>query len=391
MERVVPAEDLRTLLQQWSDTQLAALDAHDRLNDDAARSGSLLRPPAAEADVAAAEERLGTRFPPSYRAFLLLSDGAYGDTMGPVTNNPPGESLGFLPVADVRWYRDVEPEHVEMWVRTQDEIDEANGGPDRTPPREYDEVRDHRPIRGALLIARGFDANCSLLVPVGEPGPGEEWEVWDHYKEGASRWSSLRAFLVDAVEQQVGIDVDAEGTRRLLAAARSGDGRASIELGRIRSPEAAPLLMAAARDGVARSSALQALARIGGPDVVAFLVGLEVASWEERGRQHALATIGTAAALDHLVAVGGCYALAGVGDPRAAEVAAAQLRSTDDFSTVLVAASVLRTQPDPRWVPDVLVALGRATHDQVRVSLRAVLEACGGDVVPGAQSPSDLR
>ncbi|WP_408898895.1 SMI1/KNR4 family protein [Nocardioides sp. R1-1] len=383
--------DLAALLRQWSETQLAALGTHERLNEEAARSGSLLRAPATTADVVAAEQRLGTRFPPSFRAFLLLSDGAYGDTMGPVTDNPPGESMGFLPAAELRWYRDVEPELVAMWVRTQDEIDEANGGPDLTPVHEYGEVRDHRPVRDALLIARGFDANCSLLVPVGGPGPGEEWEVWDHYKEGASRWSSFRAFLVDAVEEQVGVEADEGTTRHLLAATQAGDVRASIVLGRVRSPEAAPALMAAARDGIATTSVLQALARIGGPEVVAFLVGLDLPDWEERQRQHALATIGTPAALDHLAAVGGCYELARVGDPRGTEIAAAQLRSTDDVSTALVAASVLRAQPDPRWVPDLLVALDRATNDQLRLSVLGALQACGAHTDPGAQSPSDSR
>lgn len=311
--------------------------------------------------------------------------------MGPVTDNPPGEPLGFLPAAEVRWYRDVEPELVTMWVRTQDEIDEANGGPDLTPVDECGEVRDHRPVRDALLIARGFDANCSLLVPVGGPGPGEEWEVWDHYQEGASRWSSFRAFLVDAVEEQVGIDADEDTTRQLLAATQAGDVRASIVLGRVRSPEAAPALMAAARNGVATTSVLQALARIGGPEVVAFLVGLDPPDWEERQRQHALGTIGTPAALDHLAAVGGCYELARVGDPRGAEIAAAQLRSTDDVSTALVAASVLRAQPDPRWVPDLLVALDRATNDQLRLGVLGALQACGAPTAPGAQNPSDTR
>ena len=37
---------------------------------------SILRPPASEAAIAALEARLGTTLPPSYRAFLAISDGA---------------------------------------------------------------------------------------------------------------------------------------------------------------------------------------------------------------------------------------------------------------------------------------------------------------------------
>lgn len=390
MERGVPADDLATLLRQWSDTQLAALDAQDSPVEEAARSGSLLRPPATEAEVLAAERRLGTRFPPSYRSFLLLSDGAYGDTMGPVTNSLPGEPSGFLPAADVRWFRDVEPEVIEIWTQAQDQISAAAAGAEPAPPFEWSEVLDHRPMRDALLIAPGFDANCTLLVPVGDPLPDDEWEVWDHYKEGSSRWSSFHAFLHDVVESQLGIDADAAEVGRLLAAAQAGDQRASIDLGRVRSHEATGSLLDAARQDIALSPVLQALGRIGGAEVVAFLIGLELGSWQDRERQRTLASIGTPDALDHLVTVGACYELARVGDPRAADVAAAQLRSTDDVSTVVVAAGVLRTLPEPRWVPDLIVALDRARGDQVRVTVLGALQACGADDVVRRRAPELL-
>ncbi|WP_192903933.1 SMI1/KNR4 family protein [Nocardioides albidus] len=370
------ADDLATLLRQWSETQLAALDVPDQPIAEALRSGSLLRPPATEDAVRAAEERLGTRFPPSYHSFLLLSDGAYGDTMGVVTNPMPEERFGFLPAAEVRWFRELEPESVDMWCRTQDEIDEANGGPDLTPPFEGDEVRDHRRIRDALLIARGFDATWSLLVPVGEPGPEEEWEVWDHYKEGATRWSSFHAFLREAVEEQVGIDVDEDEARRLLAAAAAHDVRADLLVARIRSPEAAGVLMEAAR-GARPSAPMRALARIGGPDVVAFLADLEVPTWLESERMRALARIGTQDALDRLAAAGAFYDLARVGDPRAPGIALARLRASDDPSVIQTATSVLRELPDAGYVPDLLDAYERVSYDGTRVSLLSTLAACG--------------
>ncbi|MBM0126245.1 SMI1/KNR4 family protein [Pimelobacter simplex] len=377
MEHRVAADDLATLLQQWSDTQLAALDDREVLTEEAARSGSLLRAPATAADVDAAERRLGTRFPPSYRAFLLLSDGAYGDTAGPVTTNSRVGALGFLPAAEVRWYREAEPAAVDGWVRRQDEIDESRGAPDPTEPHEYGEVRDHRPVRDALLVARGFDADCSLLVPVGSPGPDEEWELWDVYPDGARRWSSFRAFLRDAVEDELGIDADEATTRELVSAARAGDSRAPIDLGRIRSPEAAPVLMEAAGEGAALRSVLKALARIGGPEVVAFLAGLDLRSWRDDERLHALATIGTPDALDRLAAAGAFDWLSRLGDPRAAEIAAGRLRTSDDVNTIHLALTILRAAPDPRWVPDLVDAHERVPYPAVRAALLDTLAACG--------------
>jgi len=255
--RELPADDLAGLLRQWSDAQLAALGALDRPVEAVAGTGSLLLPPATEAQVADAEQRLGVRLPGSYRECLLLSNGAYGDTIGAVMAvdcraGGSGAAWGFLPVTEISRFIEVEPETVDVWLTMQDEIEETNGGPDLTPVFERDEVRDYRPLRDALLIARGFDANCSLLVPVGNPGPGEEWEVWDHYKEGTTRWSSFRAYVRDTVEDHLGVDVDEAEAMLLVASAEDGDLQAAQRLGRFRSPVTRG---AAARGGPPRRSA----------------------------------------------------------------------------------------------------------------------------------------
>ncbi|MFC7358821.1 SMI1/KNR4 family protein [Nocardioides astragali] len=377
--RELPADDLAGLLRQWSDAQLAALDALDRPVEAVARTGSLLLPPATEAQVADAEKRLGVRLPGSYRDFLLLSNGAYGDTIGAVMAVDPraggsDAGLGFLPVTEISWFIEVEPETVEIWLASQDEIEETRGVPDPAPTFERDEVRDYRPLRDALLIARGFDANCSLLVPVG--GPGEEWEVWDHYKEGTTRWSSFRAYVRDTVEDHLGVDVDEAEALLLLASAEEGDLQAVQRVGRVRSPVATELLLDAARRGVVPHPVMRALTRIGGPDVVAALTDLRLNEWQQSYAHRALALIGTPDALDHLASVGAYLQLSQVGDRRAAEIAAARLRD-GDYTTQLAAAHVLARMPDPRWVPDLLGAYDRATSDGLRVSTLGALEACG--------------
>lgn len=391
----LPADDLDGLLRQWSAACLARLGALERPVAAAARTGSLLRPPATESAVAAAERRLGVHFPPSYRQFLLLSDGAYGDTMGALTTSSyrsgdSDEAWGFVPAAEVRPYVEVDPHAVEIWLELQDEIDAVDGGgAELTPVFEGDEVRDHRPMREALAIARGFDANCSLLVPVGGPGPGEEWEVWEHHKEGTTRWSSFRAYLHDTVEEHLGVDVEEVEALLLVAGAESGDQSAVQRLARVRSPEATRLLVDAARRGVAPHAVTRALARIGGPEVFAVLTSLQFESWQQPYVHTALARIGTPEALDHLAAVGAYRQLADLGDPRAPAIAASRLRH-GDVSEVVAAARLLWQLPDSAWVPDLVAAYERVPYDEARHAILHALDACGASEEVRRRAPDLL-
>ena len=368
------------LLLQWSEAQMACLGALTQPVEVARRTGSLLRRPASEAGVAGAERRLGVQFPPSYREFLLLSDGAFGDTMGAVAAGDSGDGdgrgeWGFLPVAEVMPYVEADPFAVEIWsgLDVPDRLGESESA-----AYEGNQVRGHGPIRHALLISRRCDANCSLLVPVDEPRAGQEWEVWHHFKEGTTRWSSFRAYLYDIVEDHLGVDVDEADAVLLLATAEAGDPLAAQRLGRVRSPVAAPLLIDAARRCVARygvlSSVMGALGRIGGPEVVQFLTGLHVdPSWQSLIHT-TLARIGTPEALDHLAEAGAAYELANVGDPRAAEIAARRLSDPDYSGT---AVRLLQQLPDPKFVPALLDAYHRYQDDGRRVSILFALAACG--------------
>ncbi|MET8008267.1 SMI1/KNR4 family protein [Nonomuraea glycinis] len=61
---------------------------------------------ASEAELAHHEERLGMRLPPSYREFLQVSNG---------WDEESRSCLRLLPVAEVGWTRDVDPELGEIW------------------------------------------------------------------------------------------------------------------------------------------------------------------------------------------------------------------------------------------------------------------------------------
>jgi len=134
---------------------------------------------------------------------------------------------------------------------------------------------------------------------------------------------------------------------------------------------------------------MRALSRLGGPDVVAVLTELRLNRWQQSFVHRALALIGTPDALDHLANVGAYYQLSQVGDPRAAEIAAARLRD-GDYTTQLAAAPLLARMPDSKWVPDLLGAYDQATSDELRVSTLGALEACGASEEVSRRAPALL-
>lgn len=71
------AFDWNVFLRQWSQAILASMDGADRqlVPPEVIESGWLGYPGASEADLQRAETRLGVRLPPSYRAFLQVSNG----------------------------------------------------------------------------------------------------------------------------------------------------------------------------------------------------------------------------------------------------------------------------------------------------------------------------
>ncbi|MFK0172530.1 SMI1/KNR4 family protein [Streptomyces sp. NPDC090306] len=124
-------------LRTANEYQLAAITA------DQEDTGWMGREPATEEAVRAAEQRLGVRLPPSYRAFLLASDGF--DGLGGWVDAASG-------CADVAWLRDTGTgaSLVDLYADT-----------------DYAEL-----FGRALAVAEGED--LWLLDPEGA-GPDEEW------------------------------------------------------------------------------------------------------------------------------------------------------------------------------------------------------------------------
>ena len=140
--------------------------------------------------VEAAEKRLETTFPPSFRAWLA-NEGMHGlEGFGADGNK-------LLPAAEVVWLRD-SPEclgFLDLWADEDEEQDSIAIDEHLTYGENQDSARFRQQvIPGSLLISdvrEGFFFLC--------PGVrhGDEWEAW-HFAEwypGAARWRSFEDML----------------------------------------------------------------------------------------------------------------------------------------------------------------------------------------------------
>jgi hypothetical protein len=345
------------LARRWSELLLSDRDLDDMPVTRAAREAeSLLREPASQSDIAAAEERLGRRLPPSYREFLLVSDGAYGDLYGasPTFSESGWEvarrestviGVGFLPVADLRWLREADPVLAEI-------CRDADLGSERGPAViDGADLESWTAFSDGLKIAVDWQPGTTCLVPFDGM---EEWQVWNIHKETGVGFLSFRSMLEYHVADREPITQMNEFQEVLLWAS-AGDHRAARRLSRTTTPEAVPMLIALVDDRILARAAAAALGR------VATLESVEALAHMEPGQSSAaLAMAGTDRARDVLAERGDYYRLSLLGDPRGPQLAADRLarRSASDtpqsLNTALLA---LARSRDERFVPLVLPLL----------------------------------
>lgn len=312
---------MRELATRWSDLLLADVGPGDRPTRAVRDTGSVLRPPATEDQVAATERRIGRRLPPSYREFLLLSDGAYADLNGVRLvyphggpEQPPAESdvvgVVLLPVADLRWLRDVDPFMASLCAQDDDEPDPVVvDGQDAWP---------WTPFASGLVVAVDHRPGTTCLVPVdGE----QEWQVWHIAKETSQVFVSFRSFLAHQVEIREPVTTVAE-TLAVIERAKRGEHRAVRRLARVTAPDAVDVLagLLAERAGWA-AHAVHALGRIGTDEAVDALVRVR-----PQGAPQALLLAGSDRARDALADWGCVTQLAALGDPRGTALAVERLR-----------------------------------------------------------------
>ena len=365
---------MAALAQKWSDLLLADLAAVETPTAAAATSGSLLRPPATEAEVEAAETRLGVRLPASYREFLLVSNGAYADQTGVslVWDNsegekPPPESdvvgVGFLPVQDVTWLRDADPGYAAFMA------DRTELGAMVPATTDGESMPSWVPVAKGLRVATYKAPGTTVLIPF----PGlDEWQLWTHWKEDGTAYVSFRSYLEYEVAGLEAWYPSQDEVRALVEGPAETWVWRARRLKCVASEDALGLLVACAASGrLEARAAVTALGQIGTPAARQALV--EVRDPLDQYAIGVLARLDPATAADVFAQRGAFYWLWRLGDARAVPLAAAALRDGTRFTQV--AAQVLGRWGDIQHIPTLLAAFPRAAGSD-----RAVVASALHDV-----------
>jgi HEAT repeat protein len=181
-------EEWRAFLQKWSEEWLAT----DETFPAAVRKSRWLGfKPATEKQIDQLEKRLGYRLPPSYRAFLLTTNG-WRRTSAFIENVRPANKVQWLEVDD--------PQTLEAWFG---EAGEDAAPFDGVSPEEYftydgRPIFDARHFRRSLKVADPVPGDSAIYVlnPEAVADDGE-WEAWlhAHWIPGAERQPSFALLM----------------------------------------------------------------------------------------------------------------------------------------------------------------------------------------------------
>jgi hypothetical protein len=168
----------------------------------------VLRPGVSLRELSVAERRLGVQLPPSYRRFLLCSDGALAGSAGaPILLEP----RGLLALTDVEWLVDGDPLSAETW--SEPYVVETHAPHEHPGVRVCDERRyldlplgesEYKPVHVSYLLLVGTDDNGNVVALNPQViDPAGEWEAWELGVQwpGARRHRSFAALLEDSTRR----------------------------------------------------------------------------------------------------------------------------------------------------------------------------------------------
>lgn len=238
---VTESAEVPRLARLWDERLRRDMSRFDLPAPEVLGTSSLLSEPASEEAIQRAEERLAVDLPPTYRAFLRTSNGAYASSLGPELQHWGETSRhGFLPVERVRRLVDCDDGPFLIGIWTDEEV---FMNPERYEPPVRDELTEvsyYAPMREALLISEPMDVFKDLLVPC---SGSDGWEVWQLAKEGASAYRNFAAFLSNQINRPDRRPIP-ELADLYVAEIRDGKRHRLHDLAEIGDPRVAPLAFA---------------------------------------------------------------------------------------------------------------------------------------------------
>lgn len=147
---------------------------------------------ATEDEIQAAEDRLGLRLPPSYRAHLLAS-----------SDLPGNHDLALLPVGDVDRFARREAEWLAAWMEGYRSVGGPSTPAEGLPNDPADPATMPVEQLGDAIVVSTTDDERLLLINPGAIDATGEWEAWDFatWYPGAYRYPSF-AHLVAALADE---------------------------------------------------------------------------------------------------------------------------------------------------------------------------------------------
>lgn len=198
----------RSLLGQWNKELVQDPDALTDLPPEVSAAGWLGSPPASDDNIKAAEERLEVTLPPSYCAFLQVTNGWY-DT------GRFGQRIWS--VGEIDWYIDQHRDLVHAWM----EGESWNGPPAPVPDEQY---FNYGPEQQPYTMRSEYLPQMLEVSDVGDGvyllnprvvTPEGEWEAWffADWLAGAVRYRTFWDMMNAEYENYLRLKDDLEHDR----------------------------------------------------------------------------------------------------------------------------------------------------------------------------------
>ena len=182
--------DWKAFLREYNRELLSYEEVVEALSKETISAGWLGYSGASEVEIEAAEKRLATRLPPTYREFLKASDG---------WRFPSVSIFDLLPSQKVEWFREFNQEWIDAYVEPSADLPPLSDDEYLVYGASQDCVKFRNEyLQTALKISDEGDSAVVLLNPKVVTAEGE-WETWffANWLPGARRYRTFADWLAD--------------------------------------------------------------------------------------------------------------------------------------------------------------------------------------------------